>query len=160
MTDDGRDQADALIDGLPEPRRSHMRHLHDVILEALPGIDVSLWAYGGPLIGYGTYDYSNSRGPAGRWFSVGLASRKSWISLFSMGVGDGGYLVEAVHDRFPGTKIGRSCLNITKPELIDDDAVRDLATRTWAQYRDGFQRPERPARPAGGVKAPDEPSPG
>ena len=33
-------------------------------------------------------------------------------------------LVEAVHDRFPGTKIGRSCLNITHPESIDDDAVR------------------------------------
>lgn len=135
--------ATELIDGLPEPRRSEMRHLHQVILEALPGIDVSLWDYGGPLIGYGSYDYTNSRGPAGRWFSVGLASRKGYISLFSMATGSGGYLVEDVHDRFPGTKIGRSCINITKPELIDDDAVRDLARATWDQYRDGFRRPER-----------------
>jgi hypothetical protein len=56
---------------------------------------------------------------------------------------DGGYLIEAVHDRFPGTKIGRSCLNITKPELVDDDAVRDLARASWDQYKDGFRRPER-----------------
>ena len=143
MAVDGRDTAKALIDGLDEPRRSQMRHLHEVILDALPGIDVSLWEYGGPLIGYGSYDYTNSRGPAGRWFSVGLANRKGYISLFSMGTGKSGYLVEDVHGRFPGTRIGRSCINVTKPELIDDDAVRDLARATWDQYRDGFRRPER-----------------
>lgn len=147
MADDGRTAANALIDRLAEPRRSQMRHLHELVLEALPGIDVSVWDYGGPLIGYGSYDYSNSRGPAGRWFSVGLASRKNHISLFSMATGSNGYLVEDVHDRFPGTKIGRSCINITKPELIDDDAVRDLARATWDQYTDGFRRPERTARP-------------
>jgi hypothetical protein len=51
--------------------------------------------------------------------------------------------VEAIHDRFPGTKIGRSCLNITDPSSIDDDAVRDLARETYDQYKDGFQRPTR-----------------
>ena len=86
MTEDGRAAAAALIDALDEPRRSQMaRHLHDVILEALPGIDVTMYDYGGPLIGYGSYDYTNSKGPAGRWFSVGLASRNGYISLFSMG---------------------------------------------------------------------------
>lgn len=145
MADDGRDAATALIDGLEEPRRSQMRHLHEVILSALPGIDVSMYEYAGSLIGYGSYDYFNSRGPAGRWFSVGLANRKGHISLFAMGTGKSGYLVEEVHDRFPGTKIGRSCINITKPELIDDDAVRDLARASWDQYKDGFRRPERHA---------------
>ena len=58
-----------------------------------------------------------------------------------MGQRAGGYLVEAVHDRFPGTKIGRSCLNITHPESIDDDAVRDLARDSYDQYEDGFRRP-------------------
>ena len=49
-------------------------------------------------------------------------------------------LVEAMRDRFPGTKTGRSCLNIVKPELIDDGAVRDLAVESWEQYKDGFHR--------------------
>ena len=40
-----------------------------------------------------------------------------------MGQRDGGYLVEAVKDAFPGAKTGRSCLNLMKPELVDDDAV-------------------------------------
>ncbi len=146
MTDDGRGAAQALIDGLEEPRRSQMRHLHETILEALPGIDVGVWDYSGSLIGYGAFDYSNSKGPAGRWFSIGLANRKQFISLYSMASGSGGYLVEEIHDQFPGTKIGRSCINITKPELVRDDAVRDLARASWAQFKDGYQRPERPPK--------------
>lgn len=138
--DAGRAAAQAYIDSLPEPRRSQMQHLHDVILDALPGIDVETVVYSGPMIGYGWYDYSNSKGPAGRWFSVGLANRKSYISLYAMGQEDGGYMVEAWHDRFPGTKTGRSCINITKPESIDDAAVADLARASWDQYKDGFVR--------------------
>lgn len=145
MGDDGRAAATALIDALDEPRRSQMRHLHEVILDTLPGIDVTLFEYAGPVIGYGSYAYTNSRGPAGRWFSVGLANRKGYISLFSMATRDRGYLVEAVHDRFPGTKMGKSCLNITDPARVDDDAVRDLVRETWDQYQDGFRRPERTA---------------
>jgi hypothetical protein len=54
-----------------------------------------------------------------------------------MAMGDGGYLVEKMHPRFPGTKIGRSCINITKPELIEDTAVRELAAATWDQHKVG-----------------------
>ena len=139
-TTTGPEAVEAHLDGLPEPRRSQMRHLHEVLLEAMPGVDVRMWDYGGPLIGYGTYAYSNSRGPAGDWFSVGLASRKAYISLFSMALRDGDYLVNAVHDRFPGAKLGRSCLNIGRPDAVDDDAVRDLATETRAWLEGGMRR--------------------
>jgi Domain of unknown function (DU1801) len=143
MTDDLA-AAKAHIHSLPEPRRSQMQHLHDVIVEAIPDADVTMFDYSGPLIGYGTYDYSNSKGDrTGRWFSVGLANRKGYISLYSMGQRDGGYLVEAVKDAFPGAKTGRSCLNLTKPELVDDDAVRELARESWDQYREGFRRFDR-----------------
>jgi len=139
--DEGRRAATAHIDGLEEPRRSQMRRLHDTISAAIPDADVSMWDYAGPLIRYGSYDYTDSRGkPKGRWFSVGLANRKSYISLYSMGQRDGGYLIEAVHGRFPGTKIGRSCLNITDPDSVDEAAVRDLARESWGQYKDGFRR--------------------
>ena len=133
--------ARAHIDGLPEPRRTQMQHLHDLIVQAIPDADVAMFDYSGPLIGYGTYGYSNSRGDrAGRWFSVGLANRKGYISLYSMAQTDGGYLVEQLKDGFGGAKTGKSCLNLTKPELVDDDAVRSLARESWNQYRDGFHR--------------------
>ena len=133
--------ARAHIDSLPEPRRTQMQHLHDLIAQAIPDADVAMFDYGGPLLGYGTYEYSNSRGDrAGRWFSVGLANRKGYISLYSMAQTDGGYLVEQLKDGFGGAKTGKSCLNLTKPELVDDDAVRNLARESWNQYRDGFHR--------------------
>jgi len=139
-----RAAAEAYLDTLPDPRRGHMRHLHEVILEALPGIDVGIVDYASsPVIGYGWYDYSNSKGPAGRWFSIGIASRKAYISLYSMASGDGGYLVESIVDRFPGATAGRSCLNIKKPELVPDAEVAALARMSWDQYKDGFHRPLR-----------------
>ena len=133
--------AKAHIDSLPEPRRSQMQHLHDLIVEAIPDADVTMFNYSGPLIGYGTYDYTNSRGDRkGRWFSVGLANRKGYISLYSMAQRDGGYYVETLKEGFGGAKAGRSCLNLTKPELVEDDAVRQLARESWDQYRAGFHR--------------------
>ena len=133
--------AKAHIDSLPEPRRSQMQHLHDLIVEAIPDADVTMFNYSGPLIGYGTYDYTNSRGDRkGRWFSVGLANRKGYISLYSMAQRDGGYYVETLKEGFGGAKAGRSCLNLTKPELVEDDAVRQLARESWDQYRSGFHR--------------------
>lgn len=144
MTDDGRMAAVAVIEAVEEPRRSTMLHLHEVIVDALPGIDVAVYDYGGKLIGYGGYDYSNSKGPAGRWFSIGIANRKAYVALYAMaGMADGHYLVESMPERFPGMKIGRSCVNLTKPELVDDDTVRFLARESWAQFKDGFHRPVR-----------------
>ena len=64
-----------------------MQHLHEVILDTLPGIDVRVTDYSGSLIGYGWYPYSNSKGPAGEWFTVGIANRKAYISLYAMGRG-------------------------------------------------------------------------
>lgn len=101
-----RDAAQTHIDALPEPRRSRMQHLHDLLLEALPTAEVRLWDYSGPLIAYGIYPYSNSKGPAGDWFAVGLANRKAYISLYSMATRDGRYLVEAMRDRFRARRPG------------------------------------------------------
>lgn len=138
MTDAGRAAAEALIDSLDEPRRAQVRRLHEVILAALPGIDVEVQPYTGSAgIGYGWFDYSTSRGPAGRTPALGLASRKRYIALHSLATAGGRYLVEAWRaDRFSGTKGGRSCLNITRPERVSDAAVADLARATWEQFRE------------------------
>ena len=131
----GTEAAEAWIDSLDEPRRSEVRHLHDVIRSAIPDADVVVMDYTGPIVGYGTYDYSTSKGPAGRWFSVGLASRKGSISLYLMGTDANGYLAEQAQDRLPGTKVGKSCINIRKPAMVDVAVVSDLARRSWDQFK-------------------------
>jgi hypothetical protein len=127
---------DEIIDSLPEPRRSQMRHLHEVIHAAVPEAAVQAWDYAGDLIGYGEYEYHDSKGKAGRWFPIGLANRKAYISLYSMGRRGDRSLVSGFLERFPGEKAAQSCLNLKRPELVDDAAVRDLATETWAQFAD------------------------
>ena len=62
MTTDDRAAALALIEALPEPRRTRMAHLHEVITAAIPDAAVQLFSYGGTVIGYGPYRYSNSAG--------------------------------------------------------------------------------------------------
>lgn len=144
----GVEAADAWIDSLEEPRRSHVRHLHEVIRAAIPDADVVVMDYTGPIVGYGTYDYATSKGPAGRWFAVGLASRKAYISLYLMGTTEDGYLAEASRDRLAPAKVGKSCINIRKPELVDGSVIADLARRSWHQFRD--RQGERSAGSAAG----------
>ena len=67
-----------------------------------------------------------------------LANRKDYISLYSVAVDDRGYLAEQrAEQEFAGSKSGRSCINIRKPELIDDDAVTRLVrdSAAWAKAR-------------------------
>ena len=132
----GVEAAETWIESLDEPRRSDVRHLHEVIRTAIPDADVVVMDHTGPIVGYGTYDYSTSKGPAGRWFAVGLASRASYISLYMMGTDEQGYLAEQSQDRLPGTKVGKSCINIRKPALLDDAVVAELARRSWDQFKD------------------------
>lgn len=56
---DGRGAATAHIDGSPEPRRSQMRRLHQIITASIPEADVSMSDDAGPLLGYGSYDYKD-----------------------------------------------------------------------------------------------------
>ena len=63
-------------------------------------------------------------------------NRKAYVALYAMaGMADGHYLVESMPERFPGMKIGRSCVNLTKPDLVDDDTVRYLARSRGSSSR-------------------------
>jgi hypothetical protein len=87
--------------------------------------------------------YSNAKGPAERCFAVGLASRTSHVSLYIPGTDEGGSLAEQARDRHPSTTMGKGCIDIRKPALIDDEVVADLARRSWDMVR----TPEVPTAP-------------
>ena len=128
-TGSGRDAADAYIDGLTEPRRSQMQHLHEVILDALPDIDVGLWDYGGsPVIGVGSIEvglgglFNFLRITALSIVLLGLGAMVSWTTnvaeiapAVGIGGGVGGHRVGSsagalapVRSRPPGSDEGRA----------------------------------------------------
>ena len=84
MADDGRAAAEALIDGLDEPRRSQMRHLHEVILTALPGIDVGVWEYSGAPHRLRRLRLLEQQGSGRPLVLDRHRHRKNFISLYAM----------------------------------------------------------------------------
>jgi hypothetical protein len=128
--------ARAYIAGLESPRREQLLTLHETIRAAAPQLDVRLWDYQGTLIGYGTYPYSSSSGRSGEWFTVGLANRKAYVSVYSTATAGDRSLVEELHARLPGTKVGRSCLNLPRPEAVDLAVVTELVERSLDFHRE------------------------
>jgi hypothetical protein len=115
----------AYIDTLPEPRRGQIERLHRLVREEAPDLPPELRDYSGPLIGYGTYHYKG-RSTEGDWFWLGVASRKAYVSLYSMAITpEDAYYAESFAPRI-GVKSGKSCLNIKDPNSIAETLLREF----------------------------------
>lgn len=115
---------DEYIEALDEPRRSHVRQLHDLIRGAAPQLEPRI-ASG--MIAYGSYHYRSKSGREGDWFPVGLASQKRYISLYVTPADpERFYLAESYRDRLPKADIGRSCVRIKRPEDVDLEVLSEL----------------------------------
>jgi hypothetical protein len=120
---------DQLIEGLPEPRRSDIARMHRLIRKTLPAL--APFVHGG-MLGYGPYHYRYPSGREGDWFRVGLASHKSYISLYACAADKKGYVAERYRNRLPGADIGKSCVRFKRVEDLDLEAVRALLEETAA----------------------------
>jgi hypothetical protein len=116
---------DEYIDRLDEPRRTHIRQLHDLIRKTAPGLEPHV-ASG--MLAYGRYHYRSKSGSEGEWFHIGLASNKRYISLYVMATDPGGgrYLAETYKDRLPDADIGKSCVRFKRPSDLDERVVAQL----------------------------------
>ncbi|MEP7361461.1 MAG: DUF1801 domain-containing protein [Chloroflexota bacterium] len=113
------------IDRLEEPRRSHIKELHELIRANAPELEPHI-ASG--MLAYGRYHYRSKSGSEGDWFHIGLASNKRYISLYVMATAPtgGGYLAESYKNRLPKADIGRSCVRFKRPEDLDPDLLTQL----------------------------------
>lgn len=116
--------------GLPEDRRGVVERFHRVIREVAPQLEVRMWDYGGGLIGYGVHHYRTKTGLQGDWFALGVGNRKGYVSIYSTAARDGTYLIEHYAAELPGTKLGKSCINVYQPELLDDAVISRLTAET------------------------------
>jgi len=117
---------DEYIEALEEPRRSHIRQLHELIRRAAPQLEPHIQS---GMIAYGSYHYRSKSGREGDWFPVGLASQKRYISLYVTPADpERFYLAESYRDRLPKADIGRSCVRIKRPDDVDLDVVAELVT--------------------------------
>ena len=86
----------------PEPKRSDMHELHNIILQVKP--DCRLWYLDGknmegkivsnPNIGYGSRDHKYADGSISEFYQIGVSANKSGISIYILGIEDKKYLAD------------------------------------------------------------------
>lgn len=111
------------FDQIPEPRKSDIKFLDNLIQKVLPGMERKMW---NSVIGYGSYHYKYKTGREGDWFIVGLASQKNYISLYICAVKNGKYVAETYKDKFPKASIGKSCIRFKNIKDIDLDILKKV----------------------------------
>jgi len=106
-----KQQIKAHISILPEPKRSEMQALNDLILGVKP--DCKLWFLDGkddtgkvvsnPSIGYGSRPHKYADGSTREFYQIGLSANKSGISVYILGIDNKKYLAETY-----GTELGKA----------------------------------------------------
>src|SRR5580658_6438241 len=95
----------------PEPKRSEMLELHDIILALMPAC--KLWFLDGrdekgkivsnPNIGYGSQTTQYADGKTREFYQIGMSANTTGISVYIMGINDKKYLAQTF-----GQKLGKA----------------------------------------------------
>ncbi|HEU5474569.1 MAG TPA: DUF1801 domain-containing protein [Actinophytocola sp.] len=114
---------DEYLDALPEPRRTDLRALHELIRGAVPELEPTM-RFGIPA--YGAYHYRYASGREGDSAVISFASNKRYVSLYVTGGPPGGYLAESYAPRLPNASVGKSCIRFRRLSDLDRDTLVSL----------------------------------
>jgi hypothetical protein len=126
------------IDSLPPDRQSMIRTIHETVSGAAPELDTWVWQgkmWGGTdqtILGYGHYDYVNTSGEEIRWFQIGLANQKAYVSLYVNAVKDGKYLGQVYAERLGKVKLGSASISIRKLGDVDLAVLAEMVREAVA----------------------------
>ncbi|HWZ01972.1 MAG TPA: DUF1801 domain-containing protein, partial [Mucilaginibacter sp.] len=117
-----QEQITAYITSQPEPKRSDMQELHQLILQVLPGC--KLWFDNGknsenktvsnPNIGYGFYTIKYADGKTREFFQIGLSANKTGISVYILGITDKTYLAQTFGKEIGKASVTGYCIRFNK----------------------------------------------
>lgn len=117
----------------PEPKRSDMQELHDIILGMMP--DCRLWFLDGrdesgrtvsnPNIGYGAQTIKYADGKTREFYQIGISANTTGISVYIMGIKDKKYLHETYGNKLGKASVTGYCIKFRTLENIDVDVLVD-----------------------------------
>jgi hypothetical protein len=135
------EQIDECIAVQPEPKRSDMQALHDIILQIKPSC--KLWFLDGknsegkivsnPNIGYGSRDHKYADGTVSEFYQIGLSGNKTGISIYILGIEDKKYLVETYGKDLGKASVTGYCIRFKGLKDINTDVLK-------AAIRFGFEK--------------------
>ena len=113
-----QEQIKKYITSQPEPKRSDMQALHQLILQVLPA--GKLWFLDGkdskgkivsnPNIGYGFQTIKYADGTTKEFYQIGLCANKTGISVYILGIKDKKYLAQAFGKKFGKASVSGYCI--------------------------------------------------
>jgi hypothetical protein len=127
----------------PEPKRSEMQQLHELILGVSPGC--KLWFLDGknsegkvvsnPDIGYGSRDHKYADGTISEFYQIGLSANKTGISIYILGIEDKKYLAETYASSLGRATVTGYCIRFRTLKDINID-VLEAAIRFGFEHQD------------------------
>ena len=115
----------------PEPKRSEMQELHDIILRIKPGC--KLWflddkdetgkVVSNPNIGYGNYTMKLAAGKTREFYQIGLSANKTGISVYILGIEDKKYLSENYGKTLGKATVTGYCIRFKTLKDINPDVL-------------------------------------
>ncbi len=135
-------QIKAYIASQPEPKRSDMQMLHDIIQAVMPAC--KLWFLDGkdhkgkivsnPNIGYGLQTIKYVDGKTKAFYQIGLSANTTGISVYIMGLEDKKHLPETYAKSIGKATVTGYCIKFKGLKDINLDtldlAIRDGVNRT------------------------------
>ena len=135
-----QDQIEEFIASHPEPKRTDMQQLHDLILGIKP--DCKLWFLDGkdmngkvvsnPDIGYGSRPHKYADGTISEFYQIGLSPNKTGISVYILGIEDKKYLAETYANDLGKATVTGYCIKFKTLKDINTDVLE-------AAIRFGFE---------------------
>jgi hypothetical protein len=126
-----QEQIKEYIAGHPEPKRTDLQVLHDMIRHVSPAC--KLWFLDGknsegkvvsnPNIGYGSRDHKYADGTIGEFYQIGLSANKTGISIYILGIEDKKYLAETYGKDLGKASVTGYCIRFKTLKDINIDVL-------------------------------------
>jgi hypothetical protein len=126
-----QEQIKNYIASQPEPKRTDMRALHDIILRVVPAC--KLWFLDGkndegktvsnPNIGYGNHTMKYTDGSTREFYQIGLSANKTGISVYILDIEDKKYLSLAYGKDLGKTSVTGYCVRFKALKDINTDVL-------------------------------------
>jgi hypothetical protein len=126
-----QEQIKVYIASQPEPKRSDMQAMHQLIQQVMPAS--KLWFLDGkndegkivsnPNIGYGSLTIKYADGKTKEFFQIGLSANTTGISVYIMGIKDKEYLARTYGKKLGKASVTGYCIKFKALKDINTDVL-------------------------------------
>ncbi len=122
------DDVDAFIAAVEHQRRRDDTARVVELMRQVTETEPTMW---GTMIGFGVSPYSTADGKQRETFTIGLAARRQALTLYGLTF-DGSN--EDLLERLGPHTVSKACLYIKRLDACDQDVLRELVGRAWAEH--------------------------